>query len=118
MALNIDLAPTVLDYAGLERPVVMQGRSLRPLARGDEVAWRTEWFYEHRTLPNRIPPSEGVRTGRWKYLRWVGVEPAVEELYDLRDDPFEERNLAAQPGHAAVLEKLRRRWAELGKAAS
>jgi arylsulfatase A-like enzyme len=118
MALNIDLAPTVLDYAGLERPAAMQGRSLRPLARGDEVAWRTEWFYEHRTLPKIIPPSEGVRTERWKYLRWVGVEPAIEELYDLQDDPFEQRNLAGRPEHAAVLEKLRRRWAELGKAAS
>jgi len=117
MALNIDLAPTLLDYAGVQAPPGMQGRSLRPLVRGEAPAWRTEWFYEHHTLPKIIPPSEGVRTGRWKYLRWVGVDPAVEELYDLESDPHEERNLAGRPRHAKTLEGLRERWGRLRKLA-
>ena len=116
MTLNIDFAPTLLDYAGLPVPAAVQGRSLRPLVRGERPAdWRTDWFYEHHTLPKIIPPSEGVRTERWKYLRWVSAEPVIEELYDLRADPQEERNLAADPAHRDTLDRLRRRWAELRK---
>jgi arylsulfatase A-like enzyme len=113
MALNIDLAPTLLDYANLPAPPAMQGRSLRPWVNGDTPAnWRTDWFYEHHTATNIIPPSEGVRTETWKYLRWVGPTPAVEELYDLARDPLEARNLAAQPDHAKKLGELRDRWAK------
>ncbi len=115
MALNIDLAPTLLDYADVKTPAAMQGKSLRPLIRGETPAWRTDWFYEHLTLPKIIPQSEGVRTDRWKYLRWVGVEPVVEELYDLDKDPFEEHNLAKQPEHAKMLETLREKWSRYRK---
>ncbi|MCI0457577.1 MAG: sulfatase [Gemmataceae bacterium] len=115
MTLNIDLAPTLLDFAGVAVPAAMQGRSLRPWLRGERPAWRTEWFYEHHTFPEIIPPSEGVRTARSKYLRWVGVEPAVEELYDLQADPREEQNLAGRAEHGKMLAELRGRWAELRK---
>ncbi|MCS7046705.1 MAG: sulfatase [Gemmataceae bacterium] len=113
MALNIDLAPTILDYAGLAVAPAMQGKSLRPLIEGKAVPWRHDWFYEHHTLPKIIPPSEGVRTTRWTYLRWVGMEPIVEELYDLANDPFQEHNLIGDDKHRVTLERLRRRWAEL-----
>jgi arylsulfatase A-like enzyme len=93
----------------------VQGRSLRPLVRGEKAAWRDEWFYEHHTVTDIIPPSEGVRTQRWKYLRWDGVKPAVEELYDLKTDPQEEHDLAASAEHRATLEDLRGRWARLRK---
>jgi arylsulfatase A-like enzyme len=82
-----------------------------------EPEWRTEWFYEHHTLPQRIPPSEGVRTERWKYLRWVAAEPVVEELYDLAKDPMEENNLAALPEYAKTLAGLRQTWRRLRKEA-
>jgi arylsulfatase len=113
MVLNIDLAPTLLDYAGIRAPQEMQGRSLRGLVHSDSLEWRSEWFYEHHYGPKIIPPSEGVRTERWKYLRWVGVEPAIEELYDLSKDPHEESNLAADPQHSKTLENLRDRWKKL-----
>jgi arylsulfatase A-like enzyme len=113
MTLTIDFAPTLLDYAGVAVPTDMQGRSLRPLARAEAVPWRADWFYEHRTLPNIIPPSEGIRTDRWKYIRWVGVAPAVEELYDLKADPQECTNLVGAREQQATLEDLRRRWSEL-----
>ena len=94
----------------------MQGRSLRPLVDGKQPAdWRTEWFYEHHTQPKNLPPSEGVRTETWKYLRWVGATPAVEELYDLKADPQEEHNLIENAAHKATLEQLRRRWEQLRK---
>jgi arylsulfatase A-like enzyme len=116
MALNIDLAPTLLDYAGLPVPQGVHGRSLRPLLNGQPPGdWRADFYYEHHTMPAKLPPSEGVRSERWKYLRWVGPEPAVEELYDLQADPQEEHNLVTEAGHAATLERLRRRWENLRK---
>ena len=112
MTLNIDLAPTLLDLAGAPVPACMQGRSLRPLfGAGKPSAWRREWYYEHRfEYQGRIPPSEGIRTADWKYIRYVAEFPEREELYDLRRDPSEEHNLAAAPAHRAKLAELRGRW--------
>ncbi len=117
MVLNVDLAPTLLELAGVPVPRVMQGRSLVPLLHGGPrpADWRTEYFYEHHTLPARIPPTEGVRTERWKYIRWIAPNPLVEELYDLQSDPLEEHNLIADPGHAAQLSELRAKWERYGR---
>ncbi|MDF9827021.1 arylsulfatase A-like enzyme [Ereboglobus sp. PH5-10] len=113
MTLNIDFAPTMLDYAGVKIPEKMQGVSLRPLLekkkRGKTPAWRTEFFYEHRTLPKMIPPSEGVRSGKWKYIRWTSETPVTEELFDLEADPNELNNLAGNPTMAETLQKMRER---------
>ncbi len=108
MTLNVDFAPTLLDLAGVTAPATMQGRSLVPLLHQPPPAdWRTEFLYEHVTLPDIIPPCEGVRTERWKYIRWTASQPLVEELYDLENDPLEQNNLASQPAHTAQLEHLR-----------
>lgn len=113
MALNIDFAPTMLDYAGVAIPKTMQGKSLRPLIEGKNIAWRHDWYYEHHTLPKIIPPSEGVRTTRFTYLRWATTEPVVEELYDLANDPHQERNLVNDVFQRPTLQRLRARWEEL-----
>jgi len=116
IALNIDLAPTMLDMAGVRVPKPMQGRSLTPLMVGKTPrGWRSEFFYEHHTRADIIPQSEGVRTERWKYIRWVKAEPPLEELYDLDNDPGEERNLVSNPQHAKTLADLRARWKKLGR---
>ncbi len=113
MALNVDLAPTMLDLAGIPVPAAMQGRSLKPLLEGKAPKdWRTDFFYEHHSVKDRIPPSEAVRTRHWKYIRWMDPNPLVEELYDLEADPLEERNLIADPAHAAVLKELQSKWAK------
>jgi arylsulfatase A-like enzyme len=113
ITLNVDLAPTILDLAGLPVPAAMQGRSLKPLIEGHTPDdWRTEFFYEHLTKPNIIPPVEAVRTQRFKYIRWVQIEPPVEELYDLQADPLEEKNLIADPAHAGQANELRAKWAK------
>jgi len=109
MALNIDLAPTVLDAAGLDAPGSMQGRSLAAIMAGRETDWREDWFYEHPFEHPRIPKSEAVRTERWKYIRWIEVDPPSEELYDLDADPFEQHNLAHAPDHKETLDDLRAR---------
>jgi arylsulfatase A-like enzyme len=114
MVLNIDVAPTLLDYAGLRAPLAMQGRSLRGWVEKRPVrGWRTEWMYEHHFGPKIIPPSEGVRTERWKYIRYVNESSAVEELFDLKRDPLERRNLAGDARHAGKLTQLRERWQTL-----
>jgi len=111
LALNVDFAPTMLEFAGVPLPPTMQGRSLVPLLRGPVPAdWRTAFFYEHHSVASRIPKSEGIRTERWKYLRWIAEQPVKEELYDLSADPLEERSLAADPAHAAILSELRGQW--------
>jgi len=116
MALSIDLAPTMLALAGVVIPEAMQGRDLTPLLRDEPVDWRKDWYYEHvyNTKPPRRPivKCEGVRTDRWKYVRYPEIEPVYEQLFDLRDDPREEHNLADDPACAQTLARLRSRCDE------
>jgi arylsulfatase A-like enzyme len=111
MVLNVDRCPTLLDLAGIPVPPGIQGRSLLPLIQGNRRSpWRTEWFYEHHYAPMLIAPSEGIRTDRWKYVRYTDAEPPYEQLFDLGADPREQNNLATDPEHLATLQALRQRW--------
>jgi arylsulfatase A-like enzyme len=107
-ALNIDIAPTLLDLAGVEAPPAMQGRSLRPVLASPDAAWREEVLTEHLWKLDPIPRTEGLRTVGWKYIRYLD-HPEYEELYDLANDPREEHNLARDEQHAERLEELRAR---------
>jgi len=122
MVLNVDIAPTILELAGVKVPEQMQGRSLVGLLRGEKPAWRTDFFYEHLFEHPRIPKSEAVRTQRWKYIRYIEQKPVYpvrnsngvyEELYDLKDDPQETTNLAKNKKYRNTLEGLRKRCDEL-----
>ncbi len=95
IALNIDIAPTVLELAGVPIPSRMQGRSLVPtLERRAGGDWRTEFFYEHLIENPAIIKSVGLRSPRFKYVRYFGIEMVFESLFDLDADPFEETDLA------------------------
>jgi len=112
MVLSIDCAPTLLALAGLSPPEAMQGRDLTPLLEGRPVEWRDDWFYEHTYTeppPRSIPISQGVRTARWKYIRYVDQDPPFEQLFDLESDRLEMTNLAGEPGSAETLDRLRGR---------
>ena len=104
LALNVDVAPTLLDYAGLAPSEGMQGESLLPLAEGEDVPWRERFLYEHLWPgPNPIPSTEAVVAPPYKYARhFRGFRegPVVfEETLDLREDPWELRNLTdVRPG--------------------
>jgi len=117
MALNIDIAPTLLTLGGLEPSASMQGQSLLPLVRGETPVWREDFFYEHLFEHPRLPKMEGVRTEEWKYIRYVDEDPAIEELYDLRRDPQELENLAGRAEWEPVLARLRQSWSEWQKKA-
>ena len=106
--LNIDIAPTLLDLAGVAVPATMQGRSLVPLLAGESPPdWRTYFFVEHLFDHPEIPKHEGVRGERFKYARYFEQVPVYEELYDLLDDPLETRNLSGDPDHLEILGRLR-----------
>lgn len=116
MALNIDVAPTILAMAGLPIPAAMQGINLQPWLRDPRARSREDWYYEHvyHTPPSRapIPTCEGVRTTRWKYTRYPDTSPLVEQLFDLATDPQEATDLATNPTQAEMLARLRARCDE------
>jgi arylsulfatase A-like enzyme len=113
IVLNVDVAPTILSMADVAIPDIMQGSDLTPLIEGRRVPWRKDFFYEHLFTHPGIPKSEGLRTGRYKYLRYIDQEPPYEELYDLNKDPHEETNLATHGEHQTLLSDLRKRYSEL-----
>jgi arylsulfatase A-like enzyme len=113
LALNLDVAPTLVAAAGIAVPGVMQGLDLSPLylnARAPD--WRDEFFYEHPTVTskNRIPSSQGVVRRDWKYIEWP--EFGFQQLFDRQHDPEEIRNLAGQPAHASRQLKMRQQLDE------
>jgi len=101
-ALNIDVPATILDFAGIQSPKSWQGTSLR----SNQLAKRKDFLTEHLWQVDIIPPSEAIRTERWKYFRYIN-DPGHEELYDLSVDPLEINNLASDPAHQTILKKLR-----------
>lgn len=114
---QIDLMPTLLDYAGQDdAPAPLQGRSLRPLAQGDAVPWRDAVFCECDAtvhlrgagLNVRSAQAKTVRQGPWKYTYWiVNGDETAEELYRLDTDPDEGDNLALDEDHRTRCEALR-----------
>jgi arylsulfatase A-like enzyme len=113
VALNIDIAPTLLAVAGVPIPSQMEGRSLLPLVHGQAIPWRTDFLFEHLYPDPMIRRSAGVIGGRYKYLRYLDPNPNYEVLYDLGIDPNETTNFAQDPSYAAILAQLRVRYTQL-----
>lgn len=121
-ALNVDFAQTFLDYAGIEAPEDMQGRSLRPILEGEVPEdWQTSMYYrywEHMSEHN-VAAHYGIRTHRYKLIYYYGEglgvpgardikrEPAWE-LFDLEKDPFELNNVYSDPAYQDVVEELKK----------
>jgi len=115
MVLDIDLAPTFLDLAGIPIPPHMQGKSVLPLARSKDPNFRKEWLYEYFEYPNpeNVAVHRGIRTDRFKLIHYYKDVPEAFELYDLSTDPNETQNLYGRPEHATVQEHLRNRLESL-----
>jgi arylsulfatase A-like enzyme len=118
LALNIDLAPTFAQVAGVTPPRT-DGQSLLPLLEYPQAPWREDFLVEHLDKRATITPTNElidvptyceVRTTGYAYVQYATHE---EELYDLRADPFELTNLAADPQDRSVLLALRSRLAGL-----
>lgn len=98
---QVDYMPTLLDYMGLPVPENVHGRSMRPLIEGRKAAWR-DYAFCQRGAQGRM-----LRTNRYKYV--FSAKPGVVALYDLQDDPDEDRNLARDPAHAAATRMMHKR---------
>lgn len=105
--LDIDIAPTILDLAGLPIPRHMQGKSVLPLAKTSDPSFRGEWYYEYYEWPNpeAVYPCRGIRGDRYKLIHTLSA-PDEFELYDLQSDPEETRNLYGAPELATLQRHL------------
>jgi N-acetylglucosamine-6-sulfatase len=104
---NIDIAPTVLEAAGLQAPKTMDGRSFMAVAQGKPAGWRDYLLYEYyweRNYP-QTPTIHALRGDRYKYIRYQGLWD-TDELYDLQADPRETKNLINSPDHQPLIKEL------------
>ena len=122
LILNIDFAPTFLDYAGVKAPAEMQGRSFRRSLEGHTPRdWRKSFYYRywmHNTSDHHVPAHYGLRTERWKLIYYYGKPlgmkganpPDTEpdwEFFDMKIDPREMHNLYHDPKYAELIKKLK-----------
>jgi N-acetylglucosamine-6-sulfatase len=104
---NIDIAPTMLEAAGLQTPKHMAGRSFISVAQGKAVEWRTGLLYEYyweRNFP-QTPTLHALRGDRYKYIHVHGLWDA-DELYDLQTDPLESSNLIFSEAHQTIVKQM------------
>jgi arylsulfatase A-like enzyme len=106
LVLNIDIAPTIMEYANIRIPEGIQGQSLIPILKDPSLSIRDQFLCEHLYDLKYIPKSEGIRTKKWKYFRYIN-DPDHEELYDLVNDPLEVNNLAGDNNFTNELNALR-----------
>ena len=130
---NVDVLPTILDLVGMDVPGGLDGRSFAPLLTGDDYEPRERIFAE-MTWHDMYNPMRAIRTEHYKYVRNCWHLPTVylskdvfateagrevreeygvplrpyEELYDLRDDPQESKNVVNEPRYEAVRDDLDR----------
>ncbi|QEE28974.1 sulfatase [Terriglobus albidus] len=117
MVLDLDLAPTFLDLAGVTPPANLQGKSLLPLAKQADPHFRDEWLYEYFEFPNpeNVAVHRGIRTKRHKLIHYYKDQPEAFELYDLEKDPGETQNLYGRAEHAGIQQELINRLSALQK---
>ncbi|MFH1921755.1 MAG: sulfatase/phosphatase domain-containing protein [Planctomycetota bacterium] len=120
---SLDIPRTILDYAGVEAPAFMDGSSLRPLVEGKDASWRDALFLESLYTGRDTPFQEGVRQGKWKYIRmydakgrydesdvdFANRQPDFEMLFDLEADPGEMNNLVETHADSEILATLRKK---------
>jgi arylsulfatase A-like enzyme len=125
---NVDFAPTLLDLGGTVKTADMQGRSFRTIMETGQTPadWPTASYYRYwmHLAHHDNPAHYGIRTNEFKLIYFYGLPldapgavnrstPAYWELYDLRTDPEEMRNVYAEPSYSATVEALKTRLAKL-----
>ncbi|MBN1909109.1 MAG: sulfatase-like hydrolase/transferase [Pirellulales bacterium] len=122
---SLDLTKTILDYAGIDPPKEMTGKSLKRLIEQPDTPWRDELFLESLYTGRDTPFAEGIRRGDWKYIRlydgvmhyhekdldFTGRTPDFEQLFNLKNDPAERVNLIADYEGTELLTTLRNKVA-------
>lgn len=112
LVLNLDLAATILEFAGVTPNWTQEGRSLAPLLRGERPAdWRTEFFYENYQDPEYPDVTHDIQSIRTETAKIVAypARPDWTQVFDLRADPHEMTNLAGDPAAAGLVTALQER---------
>ncbi|MEZ5041865.1 MAG: sulfatase-like hydrolase/transferase [Saprospiraceae bacterium] len=116
MVLSIDLAPTLLEMAGVTPDKSLQGMSLMPIIKNNFTAWRNAFLIEYYTdtVMKRIVNMgyKAVRSERYKYIHYLDLKD-MDELYDLQEDPYELKNIINEPGKEALLSDMKQLLNEL-----
>ena len=100
LCINVDIAPTLLELAGVAIPSAMQGRSMKALLRGETPTdWRASQFYTYWSAPRHY----GIRTERYTYLK---VRSHAPELFDRQADPRQLHNIAGNPENKTLVARL------------
>lgn len=117
IVLNLDFAPTFLDFAGVTVPSDMQGHPLRPLVQGNTPQnWRTSMYYHYYEYPavHSVKRHYGIRTKRYKLIHFY-YDIDAWELYDLEKDPNELNNVYDNPAYAEIAKQLKTELQQLRK---
>ncbi len=117
MVLNLDIAPTLLELAGVPVPSHYEGRSFVKMATGGDRGWRDEWLYEYFEYPagEAVRPHRMIRTDTHKFVHYF-ADPQEYELYDLSKDPGERNNLAGKAEFGTLQKELAERMERLRQA--
>ena len=108
MVMNLDLAETFLDIAGVEIPTDMQGKSITPILAGEQTPdWRKSVYYHYYEFPqpHHVHPHTGVRTARYKLIHFYTID--AWELFDLEKDPNELKSVYDDPAYAQIVTDLK-----------
>ena len=111
---NLDFAPTLLDYAGIKIPADMQGESFRNLVSGKTGQWRDAVYYTYYEYPgvHAVKRHYGVATERYKLMHFY-YDIDEWEMYDLKTDPNEMKNIYNNPAYADIQKMMHKRLDEL-----
>ena len=123
---NVDYAPTILDFAGVKKPLYMQGHSFKSICEtGNEPEnWANEAYYRYwmHMAHHDNPGHVGIRTKQYKLIYYYGADyqginqtPPAWELYDMKRDPHELNNLYDDPSYRDKMKDLKKRLAALRK---
>lgn len=115
MVSNIDLPETFLEMAGVEVPADMQGRSMAQILKGKTPSnWRTEHYYHYYEYPgsHMVKRHYGISTERYKLMHYY-YDIDEWEMYDLKTDPQEMKNVYNDPAYASVRKNLHKRLIKL-----
>ena len=110
---NLDIAPTLLDMAGISVPKDFQGKSIRAIWQQDESPWRDALYYQYYEKGFGATPHYGVRTNRYKLIHFYDDEMDSWELYDLQNDSSEMKNLYEDPAYTNLVGELKEKLKEL-----
>lgn len=118
LVVNIDFTPTILELAGVIIPPDIQGKSFaQKVITGKPITnWRQSMYYHYYEYPqpHKVAPHFGVRTMRYKLIRFYGPFDTWE-LFDLKTDPTEMNNLYGKPGYEKITKDLKAELLQLIK---